>query len=310
MEQMSFFLAATIRMAAPLLLAALGLAIAERSGIINIGGEGIMLTGAFAAYAAAKITGSYWTGITVAMMAGIIMISIFAFATVKLRAEQVVVGAGMNILCAGLTSVVYRRIFYRGAFLEGGTTVISFPVREIPWLSDIPLIGPMLFQHNVIVYFTFLMVGVLWFILFRTSLGLRIIAVGEHPRAADSLGIRVTRIRFLAVLFSGALMGIAGGYLSIAQSNAFAENMTSGRGFIALAVVILGKWNPIGIFIGAILFGGAIALQMSIQNLGMSIPNNAIMMIPYIATVVAVFAVSKHKVGAPSALGVPYEKGA
>jgi simple sugar transport system permease protein len=219
-----------------------------------------------------------------------------------------VVGAGLNILCAGLSSFIYRKVFYGTDILEGNVTVETFPAIHIPILSDIPVLGPMLFEHNLIVYFGFIMILVLWFIINKTSLGLKIIAVGEHPKATDSLGIDVIRLRYMTTLLSGVMFGIAGAYLSIAQSNAFAENMTAGKGFIAMAVVILGKWRPVHVFAGALLFGGTSALQMSIQNLGISVPFNIIMMVPYIATVIAVIAVSKNKIGAPSSLGIPYEK--
>ena len=310
MEQLAAFLAASMRMAAPLLIAALGLAISERAGMINIGAEGVMLMGAFSAYAAAKLIGSYWAGLGIAIIVSVLIIAIFAITTITFSAEQVVVGAGINILCAGLSSVIYRKIFYGGfeGVASNTITVETFPVIAIPGLSEIPILGRMLFNHNIIVYFGLVMVALLWFIINKTSLGLKLIAVGEHPKAADSLGIKVIKLRYLATIFSGVMIGIAGAYLSIAQSNAFAENMTSGRGFIAMAVVILGKWNPIGILAGALVFGGANSLQMSIQNLGITIPRNLVLMIPYIVTVLAVIAVSKNKVGAPSAQGVPYRK--
>lgn len=308
MEILANFLAATVRMATPLLIAALGLCISERSGIMNIGVEGIMLMGAFSGYAAAKITGSYWAGIGIAIIVCLIITSIFAISTITFRAEQIVVGAGLNVLCAGLSSFIYRKIFYGTDIAKGCITVKTFQTIRIPVLSDIPVLGPMLFEHNIIVYFGFFMVLVLWFVINKTSLGLKLTATGEHPKAADSLGINVVRIRYMATLFSGAMFGIAGAYLSIAQSNAFAENMTAGKGYIAMAVVILGKWRPIFVLAGALLFGGASALQMSIQNLGISIPFNIIMMIPYAVTVIAVIAVSKNKMGAPGSLGVPYKK--
>ena len=310
MEQLAAFLAASMRMAAPLLIAALGLAISERAGMINIGAEGVMLMGAFSAYAATKLIGSYWAGLGIAIIVSVLIIAIFAITTITFSAEQVVVGAGINILCAGLSSVIYRKIFYGGfeGVASNTITVETFPVIAIPGLSEIPILGRMLFNHNIIVYFGLVMVALLWFIINKTSLGLKLIAVGEHPKAADSLGIKVIKLRYLATIFSGVMIGIAGAYLSIAQSNAFAENMTSGRGFIAMAVVILGKWNPIGILAGALVFGGANSLQMSIQNLGITIPRNLVLMIPYIVTVLAVIAVSKNKVGAPSAQGVPYRK--
>ena len=192
--------------------------------------------------------------------------------------------------------------------MDSGITVDTFQAIPIPVLSEIPIIGPMFFNQNIIVYFGLLMIPVLIFVMNKTAVGLKIIAVGEHPKAADSLGINVTLVRYAATLFSGAMMGIAGAYLSIAQSNAFAEGMTSGKGYIAMAVVILGKWKPNGVFFGALLFGLANATQMNIQNLGVEIPNNLVMMLPYIVTVLAVVAVSKTKVDAPGAQGIPYEK--
>ncbi|MEL7610471.1 MAG: ABC transporter permease [Bacillota bacterium] len=308
MSEIANFLAAAVRMATPLLIAGLGLCIAERAGMINIGGEGIMLIGAFAGYTATRLLGSYWIGALFAMLAGVIMIAVFGFATIRLKAQQVVIGAAMNMLCAGLTSVIYRKLFYNTTEGVTGTLVQSFPAAPIPFLSKIPVLGQMLFSHNVIVYFGFVMMLVLWWVIKKTSLGIKIIATGEHPKAADSLGIRVNLTRWLTTLFSGLMLGLAGAYLSIAQTNSFAESMTGGKGFIALAVVILGKWNPIGILWGALIFGGANALQMSLQNLGLNIPNNIIMMMPYIVTVIAVVTVSKNRVSAPSAQGVPYEK--
>lgn len=308
MEQLSYFLAATMRMATPLLIAALGLAVAERAGMMNIGGEGVMLVGAFAAYAATRLLGSYWYGLLFAVLASMALIAVFAVATISFKAQQVVVGAAINMLGAGITSVVYRKLFYKAGEGISGMMVESFPALPIPGLSQIPVLGPMLFNHNIFVYFGFFLVLALWILMKKTAWGIRIIACGEHPKAADSLGINVNKTRYLTTLFSGALMGVAGAYLSIAQTNAFGENMTGGKGYIALAVVILGKWNPLGILAGAVVFGGANAMQMSVQNLGIGIPNNIIMMIPYLVTVLAVLAVSKKRVGAPSAQGTPYEK--
>jgi general nucleoside transport system permease protein len=306
--QFAAFLSASVRMATPLLIAALGLSISERAGLVNIGVEGIMLMAAFGAYLGAKLSGSYWIGLTTGVAAAVLTITIFAVTTIRYRAYQIIIGAALNIFCAGLSSFLYRRIFYGTGILDEGIAAVTFPALEIPLLSAIPFIGPMLFSHNILVYFGFLMVILLWVIIKKTSLGLKIIAVGDHPHAADSVGINVIRVRFGAVLFSGAMIGVAGSFLSIAQAASFGENMTSGRGFIAMAVVILGKWNPLGVFLGAMLFGGASALQMLFQVSGVDVPRNIIMMVPYIATVIAVLAVSRNKVGAPRALGVPYEK--
>ncbi len=306
--QITNFLASSVRMAAPLLLASLGLVISERAGLINIGVEGIMLMSAFAAYAGSKIAGGYWYGLMVAMLVSIVIISIFAITTIKYKAQQVIIGAALNMFCAGLSSFLYRLLFYNTGRFDDGIAAASFPRVAIPGLSQIPILGPTLFNHNVLVYFSYIMVIVLWVVMNKTSVGLKIIAAGEHPKAADSLGINVLKVRYLATIFSGIMMGMAGAYLSIAQASSFGEDMTAGRGFIAMAVVILGKWSPIGSMLGALFFGAATALQLLFQITGIEIPRNIIMMIPYIATVVAVLAVSQNKVGAPRALGVPYEK--
>lgn len=310
LEQLTNFLAAAVRMATPLLIAGLGLSIAERAGMINIGAEGIMLMGAFVGYAGTRLTGSYWYGLLFAIIASTLFISLFALVTITFKAQQVVMGAAINMLGAGITSVLYRMMFYDASAGAGvsGMMVESFPPMPIPLLSKIPILGPVLFSHNIIVYFGLVMVLVVAFIMNRTSVGLKIISVGEHPKAADCLGVNVIATRYITTIISGALMGIAGAYLSIAQTNAFGENMTGGKGFIAMAVVILGKWNPYGILAGALIFGGANSLQMTLQNIGVQVPSNIIMMLPYVATVLAVVAVSKNRVGAPSAQGVPYEK--
>ena len=309
-DQFTNFLAAAVRMATPLLIAGLGLSLAERAGMMNIGAEGIMLMGAFAGYAGTRLTGSYWYGLLFAIIACMLFIALFAVATITFKAQQVVIGAAINMLGAGITSVLYRMMFYDASAGLGvsGMMVGSFPPAPIPLLSKIPILGTVLFNHNVIVYFGLIMVFAMAFIMNRTSVGLKIISVGEHPKAADCMGIDVIRTRYITTLLSGVLLGIAGAYLSIAQTNAFGENMTGGKGFIALAVVILGKWNPYGILAGALIFGGANSLQMSLQNIGVEIPSNIIMMVPYVATVLAVVAVSRNRVGAPSAQGVPYEK--
>jgi simple sugar transport system permease protein len=306
--QLANFLGASIRMAAPLLIAALGLIISERAGLVNIGVEGIMLMAAFAGYTGAKLTGSYWFGLLTAVIVAVATISIFAVTTIRYKAKQIIIGAALNIFCAGLSSFLYRLIFFGTGRLDAGIAANTFPSLDIPVLASIPFFGKVLFSHNIIVYFGFVMVAAVWVLMNKTSLGLKIIAVGDHPLAADSLGIKVLRIRFGAVLFSGVMIGISGAFLSIAQASSFGEDMTSGRGFIAMAVVILGKWSPLGVMAGALLFGAASALQMLFQLTDIAVPRNIIMMVPYIATVIAVLLVSRHRVGAPRALGVPYEK--
>lgn len=302
------FLGASVRMGTPLLIAALGLVISERAGLINIGVEGIMLMAAFGAYTGAKLTGSYWLGLLSGIAIAVVTILIFAVSSITFKTKQIIIGAALNMFCAGMSSFLYRWLFYGTGRLDGGIAARTFPTVALPGLSQIPVLGRMLFSHNFIVYFGFIMVVVLWVVINKTSLGLKIIAVGDHPKAADSLGINVIKIRYWAVIFSGAMMGVAGTFLSIAQSSSFGEDMTAGRGFIAMAVVILGKWSPVGAFGGALIFGAASALQMVFQTTGVDVPRNLIMMVPYIVTVIAVLAVSKQRVGAPRALGVPYEK--
>ncbi|MCI8477860.1 MAG: ABC transporter permease [Oscillospiraceae bacterium] len=303
---LSFFLAAMVRMATPLLIAALGLVVSERAGLMNIGVEGTMLSGAFAAFAITYYTNSYWLGLLAGMLAGAVMALIFAVTSIHFKAPQIVIGCAINMLGSGLTAVLFRKLFFDAS--TGGTQVPTFPTLKIPGLSQIPFLGEMLFSHNIIVYLGFLLVPALWFVMNRTSIGTQIIAVGEHPKAADSLGINVFTTRYLATLFSGVLMGMAGAYLSIAQSNTFNVDMTGGKGYIAMAVVVLGKWRCLGVLGGALLFGGANALQMTLQNMNLGIPNNLILMVPYVVTVIAVIAGCKQRAIDASAKGTPYEK--
>lgn len=306
MDQLSFFLAAMVRMATPLLIAALGLLISERAGLMNIGVEGTMLCGAFAAFAFTFYTQSYWIGLLAGMIAGGLMALLFAVTAIHFKSPQIVIGAAINMLGSGLTAVLFRRLFFDAA--TGGTQIENFPTLPIPGLSQIPVLGEMLFNHNIIVYLGFLLVPAVWFVMNRTSVGIKIVAVGEHPKAADSLGVNVFTTRYMATIFSGLMMGMAGAYLSIAQSNTFNVDMTGGKGYIAMAVVVLGKWKSFGVLGGALLFGGSNALQMTLQNMGLGIPNNLILMVPYVVTVIAVIAVCKKKAIDASAKGVAYEK--
>lgn len=306
MSQLSFFLAATVRMAAPLLIAALGLIVSERAGLMNIGVEGTMLTGAFAAFAVSYYSGSYWAGMLAAMLAGGLMALLFAATAIHFRAPQIVIGCAVNLLGSGLTAVLYRKLFVEGKI--GIIQVKAFPDLNLGGLSHIPVLGDILFSHNALIYFAFICVPILWFVMNRTSVGTRIIAVGEQPKVADSLGINVFRVRYAAAFFSGLMMGIAGAYLAIAQSNSFSVDMTGGKGFIALAVVVLGKWKCVGALYGALLFGGANALQMMLQNMSLNVPNNLILMVPYVVTILAVIASSKERAVDAGAKGVPYVK--
>ncbi|MBR4869887.1 MAG: ABC transporter permease [Oscillospiraceae bacterium] len=303
------FLAASMRMATPLLIAALGLIISERAGLMNISAEGAMLAAAFAAYAITAATGNnIWLGLVAAIFAGMLVAGIFAYTSIHLKVKQVVVGAGINMLCTGMTGFLFRRLFRGEDAIVSSMTVSTFQNYNIPLLSDIPFLNELFFKHTFFTYFAFIMVAVTWVVIKKTSLGIKIISVGENPRAADSLGVNVIALRYAATLYSGVMFGIAGAYLSIVQGGIFTENMTAGRGFIAMAVVVLGKWHPGGAFLGALLFGASNALQMLLQNSGNNTLGNLILGIPYAATIIAVILVSRSRTAAPSALGTPYVK--
>lgn len=237
-----------LRLATPLAVAALGECLVQRAGLINIGLEGIMLTGAFAGFIAGYWLGSPLAGVATAAMAGILMASVFAVASIRFRADQIVVGTALNIFALGLTTTAYQAFFGKT-----GSDVRSTGFTELPlgWLSEIPFLGPVLFSHNLFVYAVLPLTVLIGFWMKRTRQGIELVALGENPRAADTAGLRVNRQRFGYVLAGGALGGIAGSYLTLAHSNTFVENMTVGRGFIAIAIVILGKWRPWGILAGA-----------------------------------------------------------
>ena len=298
------FLSSTISMATPILLAALGELMVEESGIVNIGIEGAMLCGAFFALTAAYFSGSIVLGLLAAVAAGVAINAIFAVLVVNLSVNQVVSGTALDILALGITGVFYRKLF--------GITGKSFMVSPIPKialgpLAKIPGVGPLLFNHNWLVYFTFLLVPALWFVIARTGYGLRLRAAGERPEAADSLGLDVYATRWQALIGSGALTGLAGAYLTLAYANTFVENISAGRGFVALSVVILGRWSPWGLGAASLLFGAAMALQFGLQALGTVVPYQLFLALPYALTLVVLAGVG-GQAAAPSALGEPYRR--
>ena len=298
------FLVSVVTMATPILLAALGELIVEKSGVVNIGIEGGMLAGAFAALAIAYFSGSTGLGLAGAVAAGVAINAIFAVLVVNLAVNQVVTGTAVSILALGLTGVLYRRLF--------GITGKSFmvaPIAKIPLgpLARIPILGPALFDHNALVYLTVILVPVVWYAVERTRYGLRLRACGERPAAADALGLGVIAIRWQALLVSGALTGLAGAFLTLAYANTFVENISAGRGFVALSVVIVGRWNPWGLAAASILFGAAMALQFGFQALGTVIPYQLFLALPYVLTIVVLAALG-GQAAAPSALGEPYRR--
>ena len=298
------FLAATIRMATPIALAGLGETVSEKSGVINIGVEAIMLSGAFSSFITVFHTHSFVLGILAGMAGGAAVSMMHAVVSLRCKANQTIVGLALNFLVLGLTSFFFLKGF-------GQTTVLpSIPVMkpvDIPLLWRIPVIGPALFKQDVFVYLMLAMVVLLGVFFNKTEWGVSLHAAGEHPRAADTAGLNVNRIRYLACLVNGILGGLGGTYLSLVKLGFFQENVTAGKGYIALVTVILGRRNPKGVLAAALVVGAAEALQIRLQTTGIPVPSQLFTMFPYVVTVlVLLFAAGKSH--DPSALGVPYER--
>jgi len=300
----------TIRLATPLVWAAIGGLYSERAGVINIALEGLMLAGAFTAAAVTFYTHSPWAGVGAAMMAGAFFAMVLAVVCIRFKANEVVAGTGINILFLGLPAVLSAALF-----LSSGSTP-QIPQEELlPTLSQLLPIAPrwrILTDVSVLSFLAMLVVGLTSYVLYWTPFGLRLRSVGENPGAADAAGIRVNRVRYTGVILSGVLAGVAGAYLSIGQSSLFTRNMTAGRGFIALAALIFGKWRPVQTMLACVLFGFADALTIQMQGVvklpsGEDVPVQFIQMIPYLVTIV-VLAGFIGQSRAPGALGVPYEK--
>ncbi len=290
-------LLATLRISTPLILASLGGVFSERAGVVNIALEGMMLMGAFTAATVSYYTHNPWLGVLGALLSGGVLAWLHALASIKFRADQVVSGTAINILAGGLT-IFLLRIFFG---VEGTTPQVSSLSH---WsLTDI-------ISFNPIVYLALLAVPLSWVVLYKTTLGLRLRAVGEHPGAADTAGINVYRMRYLAVVLSGLLAGLAGAHLSIGEGSVFVRFMTGGRGFIALAAMIFGKWHPVGALGASLLFGLAEAVQinlMGIKLFGVTIPSEFISMIPYVVTMLVLAGFVGRSIP-PAAVGIPYKK--
>jgi ABC-type uncharacterized transport system permease subunit len=299
-------LATSVAAASPLLLAALGELVVERSGVLNLGLEGIMLVGALTAVAATLGSGSVVVGILCAIVAGMLLGLLFALLTVTIRADHVVAGLAMVLFGDGLSS-------FAGHGLVGIDVRQSLHALPIPLLSDIPALGAIFFQQNALVYLSYIMVAVVWFFLYRTRPGLALRAAGEKPSAVDVVGWNVFRIRYLAVLFGAGMAGLAGAFLSVAYLNSWAEGMTAGRGWVALALVIFAGWHPIKLLGGAYLFGFAYILIAQSQVLGgvfYLISTYVMQMFPYLMAIIVLAIMGrralKRRAGAPEALALPY----
>jgi simple sugar transport system permease protein len=296
---------ATLEAAALLLLPALGGVISERSGVVNIAMEGMMLTGAFFGVVADLAWHNPWLATLVAMVAGGLMALIHAVVSIRFRADQIVSGIAINIFAAGLTVFLVTRIY--GLQDIGHVSQAELlPYISVPLLDQIPFLGRVLFQQNVIVYAAIVLLVLVQVVLFRTRLGLRIRAVGEHPQAADTAGINVFAIRYGAVITSGLLSGLAGAFLAIGISNTFVPNMTDGRGYIALAAMIFGKWTPLGAFIACLIFGFGQAIYDN--NSIIHVSPYLLSMLPYILTLIVVAGVVGRSIP-PAADGLPYVPG-
>lgn len=297
-------LATAVRMGTILLLAALGELIVERSGVLNLSVEGMMLSGAFGGFIGAYYTNSLWLGVLSAILAGLLVSALFGLLAVILQIDQTVSGLTVNIFAAGLTFYLYRALFPN----VGATNIPAlkpFSVFQIPFLSDIPIIGKILFSQYALSYLAFFLMLLVAFYLYRTKSGLILRTLGENPRVVDMKGINVMRYRFLAVLFGGMMAGLAGSFITLASVGIFVADITSGRGWLAIAIVIFGDWKPVKILWASLFFGFIDALQMQLQALGVQLPFQLFLAMPYILTTVAVFLARKRS-GAPLALGVHY----
>ncbi|MFQ5762049.1 MAG: ABC transporter permease [Candidatus Bathyarchaeia archaeon] len=299
---------ATVRMAVPLLYVGMGELFAERSGVLNLGVEGIIQVGALAAFVAVFMTGDLWIGVLAGLGVGAVFGIIHAVTTVTIRTDQVVTGIAVWILGWGLASYLFRVTF-------PGFARVNIPLIDkinIPLLQDIPILGPALFQNNIMVYIAFLLVPASAIVLFRTTIGLKIRTVGENPRVADTLGVNVYRVRYMCIIYGAILAALAGVYFSIAQMGMFVDNVSAGRGWIAIVVVMFGRWNPYRALLGALLFGGVDALQLRFQALGIGTATGLgfqfLVMLPYLLTVIVLILVAK-RAGLPGAFTVPYVRG-
>ncbi len=304
MDVLASLIASSIRAGTPLLFATLGEIVTERSGVLNLGLEGIMIVGALTGFAVSASTGNPWLGVLAAGLAGMLMASLHAFFCVTLKANQPVTGLMLVLLGLGLTGFFGRSYIGQiAAYIE--------PVK-IPYLSSLPLVGEAFFSHDPLAYLAMVLTAAVWFLFKRTRYGLEIVAVGENPEAADTLGINVDAVRYWSTLFGGLLTGIAGAYLSLAYAKLWTDEMTAGRGWISLALVIFSGWMPQRAMIGAYLFGGLDVLSFKLQAAGIGISYHFLKMIPYVVTVlVLLFSVIRKReaFGAPAALGKPYVRG-
>lgn len=302
MEMTEAILLTIATAATPLLIAALGELVVERSGVLNLGVEGMMIMGAVTGFAAAQATGSPWMGLLAAIAAGAAFSLLFAFLTLTLATNQVATGLSLTILGLGLSGMIGESFV--------GLPGLKLQSWEIPVLSDIPLVGRLLFGQDPVFYISIALAAGAWWFIFRTRAGLTLRAVGDSHESAHALGIRVIRIRYLAVLFGGACAGLAGGHLSLVYTPQWVENMTAGRGWIALALVVFASWLPLRVVAGAYLFGAVTIAQFHAQAQGIGIPSQFLSALPYLATIIVLVLISTNRRmtmrNTPASLGKPF----
>ncbi|WP_165669563.1 ABC transporter permease [Metapseudomonas otitidis] len=305
LDLLTNILFAMVRCGTPLLLVALGELVCEKSGVLNLGQEGMMLFGAVVGFVAAIGTGSLWLGVLAAMAAGVLLAALFALVALGCNANQVATGLALTIFGIGLSS------FVGAAWV--GKPLAGFEPLAIPLLSALPVLGKVLFSQDLMVYLSFVLFALIAWALLKSRIGLVLQAVGENPDAASAMGLPVLRVRTLAVLFGGAMAGMAGAYLSLAYTPMWAENMTAGRGWIALALVVFASWRVFRVLLGAYLFGLASILHLVAQGVGLAIPANLLAMLPYVATILVLVMLSRDalrtRLFAPVSLGQPWKGG-
>jgi ABC-type uncharacterized transport system permease subunit len=305
--QLSFLvslLAGMFRMAAPILYSALGELMSERSGVLNLGIEGMMTLGGFAGYLATYHTGSPWIGLLWAIIAGAAVSALMAVVVVLLKADQTIAGLTINIFASGVSLYLFR-ITFAGAETENVQTVATFSTLPVPVLSKIPLIGKVLFNQHLLTYLLIILVMLVYWFLYHTKYGLILRTIGDNPRAVDMKGVKVTRYQFLGVVFGGVMAGLGGSFLTLVTAGIYMPGIVAGRGWIALAIVILGNWKPVNIFLSALLFGFLDTFQLQVQGIGIHLPYQILVSLPYVLTIV-VLVVGRTRSGAPMALGKPY----
>lgn len=297
-------LSAMMRIATPILLAALGELVTERAGILNLGVEGIILTGAFFGFFVVYRTGSIPLALLAAVLAGGLMSLIMVFMAATLKVDQVVTGLALNLLASGITFYWYRVAFNS---IGATPTIEVMKIAKIPLLAEIPILGEVLFSQHLLTYFAIIMVPVIWFFINKTKYGLEIRCLGENPRAIDIKGINVTRLQYLAVAFGGMMGGLGGAFLTVVSAGIFLPDMSAGRGWLAIVVVIAGNWKPLRIILATLAFSFFDAFQLQAQSLGVKFPYQILLALPYILAII-LLTTSRSKSEAPGHLGLPYNR--